>query len=156
MAALASWPAAFILGLVVAGGVWALTRWMWPKPSAFMAIAAGIAAVLLVHYVGPTVSRWRTIQQIERTQEHVATARTELQAARQEAQAARQEAQKLRERLAIYADKEKAFRARIAALEGKDREHARRRKELDQVVIPAAAPVGSREQAMDVFRRYTR
>lgn len=152
---LSSWLGASLMGLAVAAGVWWLTQRLWwgpgmaPRPSAFLATVSGVGVVLLLHYAVPQAARWLTVQKIVKTQEQVTAARAELETARQEAQA-------LRQRLAAYAAKEKAYRARISALEALDREHVRRRQELDQVVIPPAIPVESRDQAMAVFRRYTR
>ena len=144
-----SWPVSIAIGLLVAGGLLLVGgRYRWPhvKP---LALVVGIAAVLLAHYTVPWVSRARTVAKIERTEKDVTTLGAEMKAA------AEKNAQ-LKERLRNYQATERKLSAEIDALKARDREHVRRRAELDQVVIPMPVPVASREQAMEVFLRYAR
>ena len=137
------------IGLLVAGGLLLVGgRYRWPhvKP---LALVVGIAAVLLAHYTVPWVSRARTVAKIERTEADVTALSVALKAAAEENA-------RLQERLKGYQATERKLRAEIDTLRARDREHVRRRAELDQVVIPTPAPVESRDAAVAVFRRYAR
>ena len=141
MTLLTSWPVALLLGALVAVALF------WWQRSAPIAALAGLAVAGALVYAVPQLSRSRTIAAIERAEQDVRAVRAELEAAKGEAG-------RLRARVEEYAKTKRALLGKIATLEARDREHVRRRAELDQVVIPPLMSVHGPDETLAGLQRY--